>query len=267
MSGVLSAPVAEPGALWQLFCAEARRVAGPESRSMPTARAEALLRSLLFTLAESPEQGPDLARRLRRGRESLLARRGAAKAAWERLFLARPAVRNVYLDDTLRAFAPFFRRYDVYDAADAVPAGLDYPLLAPLPEGLCGVALAEEYLRRLEAEFRFLRRWTPAACRALYAAFLPGWRGLCFNLCEPVFANALAQAALGTAGETLLLRPEQAAALEARLAAEGEGLLRSAFDSLRLPEGDRACFRPAAESIAARLRAGSASRGVFTVGE
>lgn len=201
MSGAALIPGAEPEALWALFCAEARRVCGPESSSMPTARAEALLRSLLYTLAESPETGADLALRLRRGRAALLARRDAAKAAWEALCIARPAVRSVFLDETLRELGRFFRRYDAVDAADAVPCAIDYPLLAPLPEGLCGVSLTETYLRRLGAEFRFLRRFSPTACRALYAAFLPGWRGLCFNLCEPVFANALALAALGAEQE------------------------------------------------------------------
>lgn len=266
MSGAALIPGAEPEALWALFCAEARRVCGPESSSMPTARAEALLRSLLYTLAESPETGADLALRLRRGRAALLARRDAAKAAWEALCIARPAVRSVFLDETLRELGRFFRRYDAVDAADAVPCAIDYPLLAPLPEGLCGVSLAEAYLRRLGAEFCFLRRFSPTACRALYAAFLPGWRGLCFNLCEPVFANALALAALGAEQEALLLRPQQAEALAALLAAEGVGVLRAAFDALGVPECERDCFAPALESVITRLGAGCALRGVFALG-
>lgn len=266
MSGAALIPGAEAEALWALFCAEARRVCGPESSSMPTARAEALLRSLLYTLAESPETGADLALRLRRGRAALLARRDAAKAAWEALCIARPAVRSVFLDETLRELGRFFRRYDAVDAADAVPCAIDYPLLAPLPEGLCGVSLAEAYLRRLGAEFRFLRRFSPTACRALYAAFLPGWRGLCFNLCEPVLANAVALAALGAEQEALLLRPQQAEALAALLAAEGVGVLRAAFDALGVPERERDCFAPALESVITRLGAGCALRGVFAVG-
>lgn len=264
MSAGALVPGLEPEALWALFCAEARRVAGPESSSMPTARAEALLRSLVFTLVESPEPGAGPVLRLRRGREALLARKAQAKAEWERLCIAPPAVRTVFLNDTLRALGTFFRRYDVVDAADAVPCSIDYPLLAPLPDGMQGIALVEEYLRRLGAEFRFLRRFSPAACRALYAAFLPGWRGLCFNLCEPVLANALALAALGGAPEALLLRSEQIAALEARLAAEGpEALLARAFCALGIPERDRDCFAPAVESLRRRLLAGCAPDGVF----
>ncbi len=246
-----------PGALTELVRAFA------PSPYAERERWAALLRSLVYTLAESPETGTDLALRLRRGRAALRARRDAAETAWEALCIARPAARTVFLDETLRELGRFFRRYDVVDAADAVPCAIDYPLLTPLPEGLCGVSLVEAYLRRLGAEFRFLRRFSPAVCRVLYAAFLSGWCGLCFNLCEPVLANALALAALGAEQEALLLHPEQSEALASRLAAEGTGVLRGAFDALGIPERERDHFLPALESVVARLRAGAAVSGVF----
>ena len=117
----------------------------------------------------------------------------------------RPPVENVGFRDTLSALPEFFRRYDPEFFACEIPCDIDYPLCTPVPEMLSGVDYLLEYLRRLNAESAFLRRF-PAPLLAIAYERHYGDDGLLVNLYEPVAAaaagRALVDRAVAIYGET-----------------------------------------------------------------
>lgn len=116
----------------------------------------------------------------------------------------RPPVENIGFRDTLLALPAFFRAYDTAFFAQEIPCDIDYPLCHPVPESLQGAAYVCEYLRRLNVETAFLRRFPASLLSLVYERIYIGDGGLLVNLYAPVAEAALGRALAGKTARNLL---------------------------------------------------------------
>ena len=181
----------------------------------------------------------------------------------------RPPVENVGFRDTLSALPEFFRRYDPEFFACEIPCDIDYPLCAPVPETLPGVDYMLDYLRRLNAESAFLRRF-PAPLLALAYERYYGDDGLLVNLYEPVAAAAAGRALAGKSVKNLFTDADDRARIHAALQsadeAEAEALLAAAAEAVCTELDvtgafDRAYYKNAARALLPRLKNSSPEEG------
>lgn len=181
----------------------------------------------------------------------------------------RPPVENQSFRETLAALPNFFCRYDPEFLACEIPCDIDYPLCAPVPETLSGVDYMLEYLRRLNAESAFLRRF-PAPLLALVCERYYGDDGLLVNLYEPVAAAAVGRALAGKSVKNLLTDAEDRKRIAAALQSAGEdgaeALLIEAAEAACAELGvsgafDRAYVTRAALSLLPRLQASAPEGG------
>jgi len=233
-----------------------------ESTSLPAETARELLESLCFTLrADSPARirrllDRDLEEEYVRGTALLREKIRRCRRLWETACLMEPELGSVSLRETLRSIGGFFRRYDVRYFAHQLPAGIDYPLCAPVPETLAGVDYLTEYLRRLLAETALLRAFDPLRERQALAAGCPWYRAAPVNLCRPVGEAAAALRLIGADPAPLALTADSRRTLAERLAPlddpEAEALLRRAAGDL-CRERNAEAAAPLLERIAAEL--------------
>lgn len=116
----------------------------------------------------------------------------------------RPPVENIGFRDTLLALPAFFRAYDTAFFAQEIPCDIDYPLCHPVSESLQGAAYVCEYLRRLNVETAFLRRFPAPMLSLVYERIYLNDGGLLVNLYAPVAEAALGRALTEKAAFNLL---------------------------------------------------------------
>lgn len=116
----------------------------------------------------------------------------------------RPPVENIGFRDTLNALPAFFRAYNTAFFAQEIPCDIDYPLCHPVSEALQGAAYVCEYLRRLNVETAFLRRFPASLLSLIYERIYIGDGGLLVNLYAPVAEAALGRALAGKTARNLL---------------------------------------------------------------
>ena len=262
-------------ALWTLLSLQAEKYSGADSTSLPATRVQELLRSVLYTLSVAAEADGvqledallnDAEDALRRGRDILARARVRGREAWGAACLEAVHVPNVFYSDTLKSLGSFFARYDIYYSAHDIPCDIDYPLLCPVPETLCGISYVAEYIRRLRTEGRFVNGFPQDSARRLLAAAVPDYEDLMINICGPVLANAVGLALSGADVRALDISPEQrreaARLLEAAADEDPEhGIERTvekaasaACTALGLCSADTAYIREAARGLCPRMR-------------
>jgi len=260
--------------LLSLLADQTHRFNGWDNTSVTEEQAHELFESALFTLSVVIAQGRagkrailsgDLHEVLKAGQSIL--RRGAAGARleWMMLCSSPPGHVTAFYEDTVAAIGEFLDRYDVEFAAHRYPAGIDHPLLCPVPERLLGVLYVREYMRRLRAENDLVKRFDPGAVRALYECSVPGWREAPFSLADPVLTNAIGRAMLGEdprpLSVTLPMREELTRRLTASSAEETHSLVLSAAAEMCAQLGlqaDAAYWQQAALALAPRLKQAAA---------
>ena len=262
--------------LWELLRLRTERYTMGQSTSLRTETAQAMLRSICFSLDQLHRAAPS--RDLLREMPDDLVREAAAEVCRQTArarFQYRRACRCLYqeesiaLRDTLRGIGEFFHNYDPHFFAAEVPCDIDYQLAHPVPDNLEGVAWIRDYLDRLLTEDAILRCFHPDAVRRVLSAVCPSHRELLVNLYEPV-----AEAALGVtmtegnlfelditaAGQWRLsefLAPLSSDSRQLFLKRTGETLARR----LELSSGAAAYLRETALALAPRLEAVLTSGG------
>lgn len=198
--------------LWQLLARQAQRYTMGDSSSLPEETARELLASICYTLdlylresGNSPQllANADLDQLLQQGRTLLQQKIAAAKRLYQQACLSAPAVDNISYRDTLLSISGFFQRYDYTFLAQHIPCDIDYQLGHAVAETLPGVEYVAEYLRRLNIENDFLRRYDSHLLEGLLQRYCGDHQGLLINLWEPVMVNSLGLALSG--GNCLLL--------------------------------------------------------------
>lgn len=256
--------------LWKLLRLQTERYTMGQSTSLRADTAQALLRSLCFSLDQLHRADPnrDLLREmpdtlLRDAAETVRRRVSRARLQYRRACRCLYQEESLSLAETLRSIGGFFQAYDPDFFAAEVPCDIDYQLAHPVPEGLLGVAWLRDYLDRLLVEDTILRRFPPDSVRRVLASACPDHRELLVNLYEPVAAAALGVTltegdlfnlditAAGQAALTALLEPMTPGSRRLALARAGETLSRR----LELNEGERACLLATAADLAPRVEA------------
>lgn len=177
-----------------------------ESSSVPIETAQALAEGLSLSLrAYLDESGQsdrlllrgDLEELRARGERVLRRRAEQSRELWNTLCLA-PHIENRSLCDTLRSIGGFWHLWEPRFFPQELPCDIDYQLIEPVPETLCGVDYLLEYLRRLYAETSLLSHFDSARAEALLQRTYRDYKELPVNLCEPVFDCALGLELLGS---------------------------------------------------------------------
>ena len=259
-----------------LLTERAARFTMGDSTSVRLETAEAMARSLQYCISLALPAANEPKIETRSARELyesglLEARRRIKRAALllRQAESLRPPVENVAFRDTLAALPDFFRRYDPEFFACEIPCDIDYPLCAPVPESKAGVDYVLDYLRRLNTESAFLRRF-PAPLLALAYERYYGDDGLLVNLYEPVAAAAVGRALAGKAVKNLFTDAEDRGRIALALNGAGEegaeALLAKAAETacaeLDIASAfDRAYCRSAALALLPRLRAAAPEDG------
>lgn len=134
----------------------------------------------------------------------------------------RPPVENIGFRDTLSALPAFFRAYDTAFFAQEIPCDIDYPLCHPVSEELQGAAYVCEYLRRLNLETAFLRRFPAPLLTLVYERIYLGDGGLLVNLYAPVAEAALGRALAGKHAQNLLTDASDRALIRLKMSNSSE---------------------------------------------
>lgn len=187
----------------QLLRTQAESYTGGESTSLRAETAEALLRSVLYTVGmtlkayPTPEAALDALRRGKMdrlfdsGRRRISAKLKNIRALHAQLGRTLFRTENVFYRATLSGgIAGFLKLYRPEFAAQETHITLDYPLCTG-PLALTGVELIERYLRSAVCENRFLRCFEPERVHALLLSLGEGYRQTVMNLYEPVLIAAL----------------------------------------------------------------------------
>lgn len=215
--------------MFSLLAEQTGRFTMGDSTSVTTGTAQELLDSLWYTLSvvTDAEQIPpatllqeDLRSLVKRGQDILQTRLGSVKRLWETVCRTAPQERNVYYTDTLREIGNYTKQYNLHFFAHHVPAGIDYPLLCPVSECLCGLDFAERYLKCLLAENALLHSVSAQALVRIWRAVAPDYRNFYMNLCDQPLTNAIGLAMLGKNPRTLIVQDADRAALEQSLLRE-----------------------------------------------
>lgn len=185
--------------LWELLRIQTERYTMGQSTSLRTETAQAMLRSVCFSLDQlhraAPgkdflQEMPDVL--LWEAAEEVCRQTARARFQYRRACRCLYQEESIALRDTLRGIGEFFHHYDPRFFAAEVPCDIDYQLAHPVPDNLEGVAWLRDYLDRLLTEDAILRCFHPDAVRRVLSAVCPSHRELLVNLYEPV-----AEAALG----------------------------------------------------------------------
>ena len=185
--------------LWELLRLQTERYTMGQSTSLRTETAQAMLRSVCFSLDQLHrtatgkdflQEMPDVL--LREAAEEVCRQTARARFQYRRACRCLYQEESIALRDTLRGIGEFFHHYDPHFFPAEVPCDIDYQLAHPVPDNLEGVAWLRDYLDRLLTEDAILRCFHPDAVRRVLSAVCPSHRELLVNLYEPV-----AEAALG----------------------------------------------------------------------
>lgn len=262
--------------LWELLRLQTEHYTMGQSTSLRADTAQALLRSICFSLDQlhqaQPERDllgepPDVL--LREAAENLRRQTARAQLQYRRACRCLYQEESLSLQETLRGIGGFFHAYDPWFFAAELPCDIDYQLAYPVPNSLLGIVWLRDYLDRLLTEDAILRCFHPEAVRRVLAASCPDHRELLVNLYEPVAAAALGVTvtegslftlditAEGQAALTALLTPLSSTGRQLALERAAETLARR----LELPTSAAAYLREMALALAPRLEAVLASGG------
>lgn len=187
----------------------------------------------------------------------------------------RPPVENIGFRDTLDALPEFFRAYDTTFFAQEIPGDIDYPLCHPVSESLKGADYVCEYLRRLNLETAFLRRFSAPLLTLVYERIYLGDGGLLVNLYMPVAEAALGRVLAGKTARNLLTDASDRALIRLKMNNLSEPaakrILQQAANRVGVELGmtgglERAYLVQTAEALLPRLLALDAEpgyRGIF----
>ena len=179
--------------LWPLLARQIQLYTSGESSSVPVELAQELLDSVCFCLGLSLDAPGERGRalleldpeeELRRGIQAVREKTEAGKVLWRRVCDNLPAVRSLYLLETLKSIGTFWKRYDCRFFAHRIPCDITYPLAVPVPETLLGVDYVNAYLEQLERENRFLVSIPTELLKELLDRSGFDYRTLPINLCE-----------------------------------------------------------------------------------
>lgn len=219
------------------------------STSVRVETAERLLRSLLLAVnaaISSPAGRAEARRRLREkpfrelyreGVQNIAASLAEAKEMYTKVRRGKLPISLASYNSTINEALPeFFLTYKVLFGAHEIIAGIDYPLLRPVPD-LPGVFYIHRYLKQLALENEICRRFPPEEIRRLLESFgrinRIDYRVSMVNICETVVGNAVFATLSGRAAGSLLLTPAEAAAVERQIAgldpAETEAAIRDSL--------------------------------------
>jgi len=196
-----------------------------DSTSVPKHVALDLLRSVCFVLGIDPDE-PEIPERLmtvdlevefRRRLADIERKVELSGKLWRDVVATMPRLANTALQDTLASIGNFPKYYDFRSMAHEIPVTFDYPLCHSVPESLEGVDYINEYLRRLQLEADFLRRFDLDVCVRVLERNSPDYVDLLVNLYEPVATNAIGRTVIGQDPATLEISDEDRAELARRL--------------------------------------------------
>jgi hypothetical protein len=95
-----------------------------------------------------------------------------------------------YIETVIKGMKAFFDYYSLeYDATNSIIT-LDYPLIGELT-GIQGVDLIYEYLKKIQLEQIFLRRFKSEEAETILYASDSGYKENVFNVCSVILRNAL----------------------------------------------------------------------------
>jgi hypothetical protein len=188
--------------LFSLLARQTGRFTMGDSSSVRTETAEALLRSVCFTLGVCLKDADGERQALERlkaqsidslfgmGQEEVkrLVQRG--RIMLQALQERRICTRNRAYNDTVNALPEFFRRYDMLFLAHEIPCDIDYQLFLPVGD-LGGIEYMLEYMRHLAAENAFCLGFPPGYIERLLHGMIRDADELLINIFEPVFNNAV----------------------------------------------------------------------------
>ena len=188
---------ASAGEFLTLLAERTNRYTMGDSTSVRLETAERLAGGILYCVELAQKAHPALAERSLKARYEAGVLEAERQKRHGRMLLKqaesiRPPVENIGFRDTLLALPAFFRAYDTAFFAQEIPCDIDYPLCHPVSESLQGAAYVCEYLRRLNVETAFLRRFPASMLSLVYERVYRCDGGLLVNLYAPV-----AEAALG----------------------------------------------------------------------
>lgn len=133
-----------------------------DNSSIPVETARELTESIWYTVGMTGTLRGELADLLSRGQELLDGKMEDAQALYRLVCATVPEGQSQCHWETLRALGRYLDTYDHLHFAHRGPEWLDYPLLAPMPDGLRGIDSALFYLNSLWMENQIL-------------AGFPGW--------------------------------------------------------------------------------------------
>jgi hypothetical protein len=255
-----------------------------DSTSVRLETAERLAGGILYCVELAQEKRPALAKgALRTQYEAGILEAERQKRHGQMLLKQaesiRPPVENTGYKDTLSALPVFFRAYDTAFFAQEIPCDIDYPLCHPVSESLLGAAYVCEYLRWLNVETAFLRRFSAPLLTLIYERIYLGDGGLLVNLYAPVAEAALGRALAGKAVRNLLTDASDRALIRLKMnnltESAAKRILQQAANRVGAELGmtgalERAYLVQTAEALLPRLLALEAEpgyRGIFAPSE
>lgn len=189
--------------LVELMGKEVERLTNGESSSIRVEKAQALLKSVTYSIGiylKRMEDTQEALELLKNKRLSELFQQGmdtAAKMKEKAFYLLQNIQKNrilvnnyAYHDTIMNGIPGFFHDYDLEFGADDIPGSIDYPLLCSV-SGLLGVEYEYEYLRRLTLENDFLMNFPLENIQELLNSFDPESEHMLVNLFELVFNNVI----------------------------------------------------------------------------
>ncbi|RDB61346.1 hypothetical protein C1878_11545 [Gordonibacter sp. 28C] len=240
--------------LWRVLAKQVSLYTLGESSSLPEYDAHRLLASACFVLGVDPDDpDPVLMRAIvAEGaeeafeREVRLVEREAERTddLWREVAFTTPLLESVALKDTLESLRGFRSRYAPRFFAHEIPADIDYPLAAPVPETVQGVRYVNTYLGRLLLENRFLQRFELERCKGVLRAVHPGYGELILNLFEPVATNAVGCALAGCDVRGLRVDDAGYERIAASLRGKSARQVRVALENAAARACDEAGLRP-----------------------
>lgn len=187
------------GRLYELLIKQVNKYNGLDSTSMASEKVQDILESLFYTLEVVVQSGiskdeilkGDINEIIKTGQTILKEKKKSVKVEWKLLFESIPHIQNVYFLTTVRNLAMFFEQYNLYYEAHDIPCSIDYWPICPMPDYLKGLSYIEEYISRIQVENDFLNCFDLQKLDLLYEKYMPGYKELLFNLCEPVLTNTV----------------------------------------------------------------------------
>ncbi|MHC1695351.1 MAG: DUF6179 domain-containing protein [Eubacteriales bacterium] len=225
-----------------------------ESSSIPESVADMLLKSVLYTVGIALKSYPSadialsvlldkgVAQVYADGRVRISEMLRESKADYSKLCSGLLPVGNrTYNETILQGIKGFFKIYDPSYASHETIITADYPTARDLT-GLSGIEFIAEFVRCLDAENNFLRRFDTEHVHALFGCMDKDWSELVINIFLPVLCQAVGCALAGRNPASLYLDEGDISALKDMLSGKSrEEILKSVTEvyDLRISHPER----------------------------